>query len=252
MMILETLAEHRTGITLSTLSEVLKMPKTSLLSLLRVLEASGYVAVRDLRYFLGPFGFRLGALISSTYEAVNVFQAALRALSLKTQETVMLGFLDRYSKMCSFLEVVQPDIPMQYVPSIGARRPLYCTAAGRAFLFFLGDAFLEDYLATAELTKQSPRTVTSKAELRVLARKARQVGYAVNMGETNTTTGAISAPVYDQAMAIQYCVIAAGPLDRIRQRLEFVSAATLAAGRDMSTKLGYRGPYPATNPRALD
>jgi DNA-binding IclR family transcriptional regulator len=252
MMILETLAEHRTGITLSTLSEVLKTPKTSLLSLLRVLEASGYVAVRDLRYFLGPFGFRLGALISSTYEAVNIFQSALRQLSLKTRETVMVGFLDRYSKMCSFLEVVQPDLPVQYVPSIGARRPLYCTAAGRAFLFFLGDDFLEDYLATAELSKHSPRTVTSKAELRALARKARAVGYALNMGETNTTTGAVSAPIYDQTMTIQYCVIVAGPHDRIRQNIKTISDMVVAAGRDMSAKLGYLGPYPASTPSVVD
>ena len=64
------------------------------------------------------------------------------------------------------------------------------------------------------------------------------MGYAVNMGETNTTTGAVSAPVYDEAMAIQYCVIVAGPLDRIEKRLGFISSATMEAGRDMSTKLG--------------
>src|ERR1700733_6161655 len=142
MMILEVLAEHRTGITLTTLSQVIGLPKTSLLSLLRVMEGSGAGAVKDLPYYLGPFGYRLGALTSSTFEAVNVFQSTLRDLSGKTQETVMLGFLDRYSKMCSYLEIVQPDVPVRYVPSIGARRPLYCTAAGRAFLFFLGDQYL--------------------------------------------------------------------------------------------------------------
>ena len=244
MMILEVLAEHRTGITLTTLSQVIGLPKTSLLTLLRVLESSGYVVVKDLRYYLGPFGYRLGALISSTFDAVNVFQPTLRELSGKTQETVMLGFLDRYSKMCSYLEIVQPDVPVRYVPSIGARRPLYCTAAGRAFLFFLGDQYLDDYLATATLTRHSPNTVTSKSDLRALAKAAQKVGYATNMGETNTTTGAVSAPIYDKAMTIEYCVIVAGPLDRIRQRLKHIANATLAAGRDMSGKLGYSGAYP--------
>jgi DNA-binding IclR family transcriptional regulator len=243
-MILEVLAEHRSGITLTTLSQVIGLPKTSLLSLLRVLESSGYVVAKDLRYYLGPFGYRLGALISSTFVAVDVFKPTLQDLSVKTQETVMLGFLDRYSKLCSYLEIVQPDVPVRYVPSIGARRPLYCTAAGRAFLFFLGDQYLSDYLETATLTKQSPRTVTSKSELWTLAKAARKAGYALNMGETNTTTGAISAPIYDQAMTIEYCVIAAGPLERIRQRLKHVADAVLAAGRDMSRKLGYSGEYP--------
>jgi DNA-binding IclR family transcriptional regulator len=243
-MILETLAEHRTGITLSAMSEVLNAPKTSLLALLRVLEASGYVVVTDFRYFLGPFGFRLGALISSTYEAADVLHSALRDLSAKTQETVMLGFLDRYSKTCSYLKVVQPDTPIRYVPSIGARRPLYCTAAGRAFLFFLDDEFLENYLATTELVKQSPRTITSKAELRTLAEKARKVGFAINLGESETTTGAVSAPIYDRTMTIQYCVIVAGPMDRIRERLKTVSSMTLEAARDMSSKLGHAGAYP--------
>jgi len=242
-MILEVLAEHRTGITLTTLSQVIGLPKTSLLTLLRVLESSGYVAVKDLRYYLGPFGYRLGALISSTFDAVNVFQPTLRDLSAKTQETVMLGFLDRYSKMCSYLEIVQPDVPVRYVPSIGARRPLYCTAAGRAFLFS-GRSVLDDYLATATLTRHSPNTVTSKSDLRALAKTAQKVGYATNMGETNTTTGAVSAPIYDKAMTIEYCVIVAGPLDRIRQRLKHIANATLTAGRDMSGKLGYSGAYP--------
>lgn len=156
----------------------------------------------------------------------------------------MLGFLDRYSKMCSYLEIVQPDVPVRYVPSIGARRPLYCTAAGRAFLFFLGDQYLEDYLATATLTRHSPNTVTSKSDLRAMAKTAQKVGYATNMGETNTTTGAVSAPIYDKAMTIEYCVIVAGPLDRVRQRLKHIANATLAAGRDMSGKLGYSGAYP--------
>lgn len=243
-MILETLAEHRTGITLSALAEVLDAPKTSLLSLLRVLEGSGYVVVNDFRYFLGPFGFRLGAMISSTYEAANVLQSALRDLSERTQETVMLGFLDRYSRLCSYLKVVQPETPVRYVPSIGARRPLYCTAAGRAFLFFLGDEFLENYLSTTELIKQSPRTVTSKTELRALALKARSVGYAINLGESDTTTGALSAPIYDRDLTIQYCVIVAGPVERIRERLKMASGMILDAARDMSSKLGYVGPYP--------
>jgi len=247
-MILETLAEHRTGISLSALSEVLNAPKTSLLALLRVLEGSGYVVVNDFRYFLGPFGFRLGALISSTYEAADVLHSALRDLSERTQETVMLGFLDRYSKLCSYLKVVQPETPIRYVPSIGARRPLYCTAAGRAFLFFLGDEFLDDYLATTELIKQSPRTITSKTELRALARKARKAGYATNFGETDATTGAVSAPIYDRAMTIQYCVIVAGPQDRIREKLKTVSGMTLEAARDMSSKLGYSGAYPIAFP----
>lgn len=244
-MILEVLAEHRTGITLTTLSQAIGMPKTSLLSLLRVLETSGYVVVKDLRYYLGPFSYRLGALISSTFEAVNVFQQALLDLSRATQETVMLGFLDRYSKMCSFLEIVQPDVSVRYVPSIGTRRPLYCTAAGRAFLFFLGDDYLDDYLETVELIKHSPRTVTRKNELRATAQVARKAGYAMNLGETNTTTGAISAPIYDKAMSIEYCVIVAGPLDRIMQRQKHIARMTLGAGRDMSIKLGYSGPYPA-------
>lgn len=243
-MILETLAEHRTGITLSALSEVLDAPKTSLLALLRVLEGSGYVVVNDFRYFLGPFGFRLGALISSTYEAANVLQSALHDLSERTQETVMLGFLDRYSRLCSYLKVVQPETPVRYVPSIGARRPLYCTAAGRAFLFFLGDEFLENYLSTTELIKHTSRTVTSKTELRTLARKARSVGYAINLGESDTTTGAVSAPIYDRGLTIQYCVIVAGPVDRIRDRLKTVSSTILESARDMSSKLGYVGPYP--------
>lgn len=247
-MILETLAEHRTGITLSALSDELNAPKTSLLSLLRVLEASGYVVVSDFRYFLGPFGFRLGALISSTYEAADVLHSALHDLSTKTQETVMLGFLDRYSKLCSYIKVVQPETPIRYVPSIGARRPLYCTAAGRAFLFFLGNEFLDNYLATTELIKHSPRTITNKTDLRALAHKARKVGYATNFGESETTTGAVSAPIYDRGMTIQYCVIVAGPMDRIREHLKTVSGMTLDAAQDMSSKLGHAGPYPPPLP----
>jgi DNA-binding IclR family transcriptional regulator len=112
-------------------------------------------------------------------------------------------------------------------------------------LFFLGDEFLENYLSTTELVKHSSRTVTSKTELRALARKARSVGYAINLGESDTTTGAISAPIYDRAMTIQYCVIVAGPVDRVRNGLKTVSGTILEAARDMSSKLSYVGPYPA-------
>src|SRR6202020_74403 len=96
----------------------------------------------------------------------DMLHSALHDLSARTQETVMLGFLDRYSKTCSYNNVVQPYTRIRYLPTIGARRPLYCTAAGRAFLFFLDNEFLENYLATTDLVKQTRRTITSKAEWR--------------------------------------------------------------------------------------
>jgi DNA-binding IclR family transcriptional regulator len=76
------------------------------------------------------------------------------------------------------------------------------------------------------------------------ARRARWAAPSIS-GSRDATTGALSAPIYDRALTIQYCVIVAGPVDRIRDRLKTVSSTILEAARDMSSKLGYVGPYPA-------
>ncbi|MBS0301648.1 MAG: helix-turn-helix domain-containing protein, partial [Proteobacteria bacterium] len=66
MQVITLLARHRDGLPLAQLAEALQLPKTSLFSLLRSLEAGGYVMSENGHHRLGQETFSLAAMIQRT------------------------------------------------------------------------------------------------------------------------------------------------------------------------------------------
>jgi DNA-binding IclR family transcriptional regulator len=149
MLIVELLAGAHRGLTLAAMTEALQIPKTSLLTHLRVLAGAGYVGLRDGRYTLGPAAMRLGVVIAAGVGVLAAARPVLADLAARSGETAMVATLDERRSEAVCIDVVDGEHDVRYSPRVGSRWPLYCTGMGRALLAFQDAAAIDAYFASA-------------------------------------------------------------------------------------------------------
>lgn len=243
MDILQALAAEPEGLTLARLSSELRLPKTSVFSLLRALEGGGYVRGDDGRYTLGDQALKLGASLGQARSFPRSARPVLEWLAAETGETILLGVLSEEGHEISYVDVIESEKPLRFAVRIGNRRPLYCAAAGKALLAFLPKTFQTKYLAQTKFVRFTTDT-SSKAELMALFPEIRSRGVVVDAnGIIDGATG-IASPCFDHAGRASCSVAIAGPTARMIPARKSLERLTLKAAEQISQILGHHGPYP--------
>jgi len=164
LAILEVLADDGPALTLAELAGRIRLPKSTVLRLLNVLQQHRLVA-RDSRsgnYRLGLKLMELGTSAASQLDFVERARPHLNRLMATTGETVFLSVLDGTDALV--VDRVESARTIRVPLSAGGRAPAYCTANGKALLAFLPEAEIDARLARAKL-----RSYTHNRSLRFLA-----------------------------------------------------------------------------------
>ena len=136
----------------------------------------------------------LRAGLCGSFEASETAFAADRAT---LPETVNLGMLEGHEVL--YLDVMESSHSFRMASQPGTRRPLHCTALGKAILAFLPADQREEILPALSYELFTPHTISNLARLRKdLARTAQQ-GYAVDNQETNLGAVCVAAPIIDES-----------------------------------------------------
>ncbi|CAO3436406.1 IclR family transcriptional regulator [Azospirillum doebereinerae] len=243
MGILEALAAERTGLTLAKLCDRLQLPKTSVFSLLRSLEWGGYVQSDNGRYTLGDQALRLGAAMNQTQTFPNSVRPVLEWLGRETAETVLLAVSVEQGQEIVYVDVIESESPLRFAIRPGSRRPLYCTAPGKAMLAFLPAQFQTSYLERTKFVRFTPDSL-SEAELAALLPEIRRRGIFVDVNSIIDGATGIASPCFDGSGNVSCAITVAGPTARLLEARERIERLVLEAARRMSRILGYNGPYP--------
>jgi DNA-binding IclR family transcriptional regulator len=215
----DVLAKKPDGLTLAELNSVLQSPKSSLLNLLRPLVAEGYLMHSHGFYRLGPTAFRLAANIMSVWNFSNLVRPYLEELSVRSKESVYIGVLDRDAQAITYVDAIDSGHSVRYAITVGASRPLYCTAAGRVLLAFAPEDFRENYLKTVKLVRQTENTLTDRKELRKKLEEIRRTGLSTSVSEMFKGSAAISAPIYGSEGKVIAALAIGAPADRFDSEL---------------------------------
>jgi IclR family KDG regulon transcriptional repressor len=246
MQVLAELAKSPDGVALARLSERLRVPKTSLFSLLRALEAGGFVESRNGQHRLGYAAFNLALTINRQNDFTPRLRPALHWLQQQCGETVMFGVPAPDWSCLVLAEVIEAMNMLRFTAHVGAERKLYSTSIGLALLAHATPDQQDHYIATTELPRHTPTTLTSPAALRRTLQRTRRDGYVVNSGSVLGAT-AVGAPVFDANGRVSASFSVAGPTARIEQRSLEIIGLALEAGRRMSKLLGYEKSYPKSS-----
>ena len=241
--ILERLAAHPEGQSISVLASSLGVPLSATHRLLAELARCGYV--RQLReqgdYVLTIKMVSLGLSFLSASGVVDVAQPSLDRLAEESGELVRLAVVD--GDDLTFVAKAQgARRGLRYDPDMGLSVRLSCSAAGHAWL-----STLSDEAALALVAKQGfgapddygPKAPTTVKALLACLRTARKRGFSTIAEVFAPSMSAMAAPVRSRTGETIGVVTIAGPLVRLTEaRMEQLAEPLLACAAEIEAASG--------------
>lgn len=162
---------------------------------LHTLAAEGYISSENGRYALRPRIMELGYAYLSSVAVDEFLQQRLVELADVLHEPCSAGVLDGHDVVfVARAETSHPRV-MTLALKVGQRIPAYLTALGRVLLADLPDEQLADYVRTAELHKETERTIVDPAQLHNEILSVRKAGYCLTDQEIDVGVRAAAVPV---------------------------------------------------------
>lgn len=241
--ILELLAAHPEGQSISAIASALTLPLSAAHRLLAELARCGYV--RQLReqgdYVLTIKLVSVGLGFLSASGVVDVAQPALDRLADESGELVRLAVVD--GDDLTFVAKAQgARRGLKYDPDMGLSVKLSCSAAGHAWL-----STLSDEAGLALVTRQGfgvpddfgPRAPTTVKALMAFVKTARKRGFSTISEVFAPSMSAMAAPVRSRSGQTIGVVTIAGPLVRLTEaRMEALADPLLKCAEEIEAASG--------------
>lgn len=233
--ILDTLANSRSGATLSEVADATSLPKSSAFRYLTALEARHYVE-RDTDAVV----FRLGPAFRPQHtrtvdRLIAVARPILEQLREKVTETTNLGILDGTSIV--HVMVCESHHMMRLAAHVGDRGMVHSTALGKAICASLPADRVRSILEAAGMPRYTPQTIVSVEEYLAEMDRVRVKGYGVDDTE-NQADGRCIAVAIGGDLDVPAGVSVSAPASRLsRDDLGTVAKALRRAARDIATQM---------------
>lgn len=238
--ILQAFGRGQPELGVTELARVLRLSKSTVHRLLRLLASRGVVAQDPAtrRYRLGVELLWLGSLVRDGMDLRREALPVMRELQARAGETVNLNVERDGHRVC--IEKVETSHPIRDFVDIGRPLPLYAGASGKVLLAHLPDQRVAEILRAADPAAIAGRLPTGAALRRELARIRRQ-GYASTSGERVEGASSVSAPVWDAEGRVVASLSISGPSYRFRpERVRVFARLVVSAAREISGRLGHR------------
>lgn len=251
LRILRTLGAHPEPMTLALLSQELELPKPTLVRLLSVLEAEGFVRkATDVPTFeVGDAVLEIADNALHRVDAGTVAAPHLRHLAEATGFTSNVGVLAGESVL--HLRVEEPQRALRFRSSNGSIDHLHCTGLGKMLLSMLPPAARGDYLPPGPYPAFTPNTLTTSAQLESELARIRKDGFSVDDEERDPGVVCLAVPVPNDQRAV--CAVSiAGPAGELtpahrQDVLRVISETAAALGKEsrfLSALRAFRDSYP--------
>jgi IclR family KDG regulon transcriptional repressor len=238
--LMKAFSDEESELGVSALARRLRLAKSTAHRLASTLLEAGMLEQDEKtgRYRLGVGVFELGSLVRRKIDLSFEAKPWLMALREQTNEAVNLSILDHGSVVCvNFLESKKLN---RICSGVGLRKPVHCTAEGKALIAFQSAAVIERVI-DAELERRTLRTVVSPAALKEEFAAISARGYATEEEEYEMGVRGIAAPVRDDSGVPVAAVGVTGPTRRLtKARLPGLAHDVDAVAKAISVRLGNR------------
>lgn len=240
LKILETLHSNPSGLQLKDIARQTAINKSTAYRFLAHLQGEGYLYRDDAgAYVIGPKLARMGSGTNFEESLRKMARPILQKLWAATGETVNLAILD--GRQILYLDVIESSHTFRLASQNGARRPLYCTALGKAILAYLPEQETKELLGALTFERLTSRTLTQPAKLKKDLVKSRLQGYALDNEEAVLGARCIAAPIFDANGKVIGAVSVSGPLTRIdTDKIAAFAGLVKEAAHAISRRLGYQ------------
>lgn len=200
--LIDALAQHPDGVTLSVLASEVRLPKSSTFRYLAALEIREYVerTPDGVGYRLGPKNFGRPSGVLRMDRLLMTARPLMERLLDTRMSACLLGGLDGSGVRFHWVSATYPPDPR--IPSPGDREALHTTAIGKAVSAQLADETVTALLVSGGMRPATPASVpTAPLFLREL-HHIRGEGYAVTTNERYPDIRGIAVPIGAEPLAI--------------------------------------------------
>jgi DNA-binding IclR family transcriptional regulator len=176
------------------------------------------------------------------FQSSDLIREGMRRLVDRSGETVLFAVRDEGGEMLTYVDVIESRSSVRFAAPIGVRRPLYCTAGGRALLANLPEKELRRYLERLKPRKLTAHTETNKTLLAEAIEIARITGVGQTAEQAADGVTGTAAVIRDGAGTVIGALVVAAPSSRLQDRREELVDLVLKEAATISRSLGYRPP----------
>lgn len=237
--LLDALAKHDDGLTLTELAKMERLPRSTAHRLLSTMDALRYVEFDPIshRWMIGVQGFALGAAFVQTRDIGRLGRPIMRSLMIDANEVVNIAvsasegvrYVGQVRPVDQRATDGHPDTPM----------PMHTTASGKVLLAHWSEGELDSFLQGHALTR---RTCFSIVGTDALVRELDQIrsrGFAIDNEENSKGMRCVAAPVFDRDNRVRASLSISGSCNRLPdQRLQTLGHSLAIAARRLSQDIG--------------
>ncbi len=179
LSIIELLGEKgELGVT--EIGERLQLDKSTAFRLLATLKHSNFIVQNKInsKYSNSYRLFELGQTVLHKTDLITRAYPYMRDISIKTGETVNLAI--REGSEVVYIEKIETDDILKVSMNLGQRKPMYCTAVGKALLSHLPSEVVYSLANKFEYVPFTPSTITNKEDLLEEVKEIKVKGYATD------------------------------------------------------------------------
>lgn len=240
--ILNLIAQSEKALTITEISKLLNMPKSSTFAILYTLVKKDYLTIENekLKTFkLGLKLFQAGVSFLSNNSFISIAHPFLERTMEESGETVFLA-IEEQGQLVYLDKAEQPSSVRTTIRLGFSKNPIYCSALGKALLASFTDNKVKEIIGDGKLLSITQNTVKNYNALIKQLNEARQRGYAMENGEGDPGVNCVAAPIYDNSNKAVAVISIASPKyrmseDRFRQLGNLISKTAM----DISKNLGF-------------
>ncbi len=195
LAVIRAFGAERHELTMSEVARAAGVTRATARRLLHTLVELGYVRSNGKLFALRPRILELGYAYLGSLGLSDVVMPHLESLVAIVHESSSVSVLDGDEVV--YIARVPTRRIMTVAISVGTRFPAYATSMGRVLLAGQSDEWLDGYLASAQLLRLTPRTITDAARLRAELMRVRQQGWALVDEELEEGLRSLAAPIHD-------------------------------------------------------
>ena len=214
LAIMRAFTRSRPSMTLSEISRATNLPRAAVRRFMLTLVGEGYAETDGKHFNLKPKVLELGYAALSSLSFVEVAQPIMARLAFNLEESVFAAMLDD-EDVVYVASAVSPERRVRISVAVGSRAPAHAVSTGRILLAALPEEAREAYLAKVKLSRFTPNTVTSRAQLRKLIDAAAEQGFSIVDQELEVGLRSISVPIRHRDGAVAAALNVACPSSRV-------------------------------------
>jgi IclR family KDG regulon transcriptional repressor len=246
--ILDLVAQSSQGISVSDLSDALKLPKGTVHRLLLSLAYFGYIKqdMKTKKYLLGLKLLELGNLIANQLDFRKLAEPLLKDLVESSRETVHMVIIDNNEIVyIDKIETEQSTGGLKMSSMVGSRNHAHSCAVGKVLLSYFSEEEINNLIKEKGLPRRTAQTITTRLRLKEQLAIIKKQGYAIDDEENEAGIRCVAAPIFNDKGKAVSAISLSGPAFRVTKKLiqDTLKKEVMETALEISKRFGFKVNY---------